>query len=965
MAPLELRVLGPVEINAGTGPLVLPRRLERALAVRLALARGAPVLDDVLARDLWGDSELARPAERLRVLASRLRAGLGDLAPTLTRTHGGYALRASAVDLLAAETAATTMHAALRSGDRSAARAAAADGVARWRGPALADLRAVPFARAEGERLDAMYLDLLVERLAADLDDGRAAEANGDLERLIRAHPLHERLHRLHALALYQLGRQADALDGLARLRATLADELGVDPDPETAQLELRLLRQDDELAPAPPGPVRPDVRLPTASTTLFGRDGELAVLIEQLRVPSLLTLTGPPGSGKTRLALEIARLTEPTGRRVVWVDLAPLSEPDLVVPAVVAAAAVTPGSDEAIGRLAAALHDALLVIDNAEHLIEAVAALVASIRRAAPRLSVLVTSQRALRITAEEVHLVGPLTAMGAATLFCEHSRAAHDGQVDAICSAVDRLPLGVELAAGLTRTLTVTQIAARIDDRLRLLVGGSRNAGQRHTSLRAALDWSYRLLDPAVATAFRRLAVFAGGCTLEAAEHVLADAELPGAGVTAALADLCDRCLVAVDNRGSVPRFGLLESVREYALELLSATTDDSAVRARHLDWCAHHVAAHNVQGEDEAGELAAVFEEWPNLVSALDNAAGTERAADGLRLAIALDDAWMFRGLHGQAPSHYAALIDADGTTAAERAQALSNYAFSSALLGDTDLAADLLDRANDEAERAGEPELQMRILYHRGIALIEGGRPVAAAEPLLASEAIARDLGRDRSVAAIRDVRATAMMYAGDAPGAVALHRDSNQMDRAADHTHGLVRGLVNESASRLAAGDRDGALACAEEGAAYAEELQDLVAQATLREVRGNVAAARGDLPAAIEHFRVALSWLASDEINAKLCRLDLADALLRAGEPVAARAEVERAIAAMRDRGLTWLLAQPTIASLAALDGDLELAADTVRSAEAEYAARGFAWPLAVERLDRARADVAARRAAS
>jgi predicted ATPase/DNA-binding SARP family transcriptional activator len=964
MARLEIHVLGPVEISTGAGPVVLPRRLERALAVRLALAGGAPVLDDVLARDLWGDAELTRPAERLRVLASRLRAGLGDAAPTLTRTHGGYALLAAAVDLLAAEEAVARMHAALRSGERGAARSAAAEGIAQWRGPAFADLRAVPYARAEGERLDALYLDVLVERLSADIEDGRAAEATGDLERLVRVHPLHERLHRLHALALYHLGRQADALDGLARLRVTLADELGVDPDPETAQLELRLLRQDDALVPAHRRHGRPDVRLPTPATTLFGRDGELAVLIEQLRHPALVTLTGPPGSGKTRLALEVARLTEAQGRRVTWVDLAPLSEPDLVTSAVVAAAAVPSGSDDVVSRLASALDDALLVIDNAEHLIEPVAALLAAVRRVAPRLSVLVTSQRALRISAEEVHHVGPLTPTGAATLFCEHSHAPRDEQVDAICSAVDRLPLGVELAAGLTRTLTVRQIAGRIDDRLRLLVGGSRNAGQRHTSLRAALDWSYRLLDPAVATAFRRLAVFAGGCTLEAAEHVLVDAELPVAGVTAALTELCDRCLVAVDSRGSVPRFGLLESVREYALELLSDTADDPAVRARHLDWCAQHVAAHNVQGDDEAAELAAVFEEWPNLVSALENAVGNERAADGLRLAIALDDAWMFRGLHDQAPRHYAALIDAEGTTAGERAQALSNYAFSSALLGDTDLAAALLDRANDEAERAGEPELQMRILYHRGIALIEGGRPVQALEPLVASEAIARELGRDRSVAAIRDVRATAMMYAGDAQAAVQLHHDSNEMDRAADHTHGLVRGLVNESGSRVAAGDHDGALACAEEGTAYAEEMEDLVAQATLREVRGNVAAARGDLPSAIEHFRTALNWLASDEINSKLCRLDLADALLRAGKRVEARAEAERALAAMRDRGLTWLLAQPTIASLAALDGEVGLASDTLSAAEAQYAARGFGWPLAVERLDRARADLAARMSA-
>jgi predicted ATPase/DNA-binding SARP family transcriptional activator len=953
---LEIRVLGPVEISSPSRSVVLSRRLERALTVRLALARGVPVLDDVLVRELWGDAELARPAERLRVLASRLRASLGDLAPALRRTDGGYALAAAPVDLVAMEAARTELHAALRTGDHEAVRRAALDALGAWRGPALADLRAVPFAQAEGERLDGVRLDLQVERLAAHVETWRSAEAAGELEELAHRHPLHERVHRLLALAWYRLGRQADALDLLARLRRRLAEELGVDPAPDTAQLELALLRQDSELDVPQPAHRLPELRLHTPITTFLGRDGELAALLEILRSPGLVTLTGTPGSGKTRLALEVARGAQDQDRDVAWVDLASLSEPDSIAAAVAAAVAVDTGPGDPVVRLAGALTDGLLVIDNAEHLVEAVAALVASVLRAATGLSVLVTSQRALLISGEEVHHVQPLSAAAAAALFSERSGARRDALVDTICAAVDCLPLAVELAAGLTRTLTVAQLAGRIDDRLHLLVGGSRDAGQRHTSLRAALDWSYRLLDPPLATVLRRMAVFAGGCSLEAAEHVIAADDLRTTEVAAALTELCDRCLVTVAERHGERRFRLLESVRDYALDLLAGSPEEMSVRARHLDWCARHVAAHDVQGADEAGELQTVLNEWPNLLSALDNAAGTARAADGLRLAIALDNAWILRGLHDQARRHYAALVDADGVSDAQRAQALSNYGFVSAQVGEPSVAAALLDRASRLAEAAGEPELRMRVLYHRGIAFVMAGKPLDAFEPLQNGERIATDLGRDRAVSAFQDVTATAYLYSGDAAAAARLHEEANARDRAAGRTHGLARGLLNEATALLSAGDLGSACRCAAEGAEYAERLGDTVAVPGLRAVYGHVAIAEGHVGAAIEYFRAALDQLSGDEINAQLFRLDLADALLRAGDTAEARGNLERALAASRERGIQWLLAQPTLAAVAVAEREPGAAASILDEAQREYDARGFRWPLALARLRRARA---------
>ncbi|MFN2518600.1 MAG: BTAD domain-containing putative transcriptional regulator, partial [Jatrophihabitantaceae bacterium] len=769
---------------------------------------------------------------------------------------------------------------------------------------------------------------------------------------------LHERLHGLLALALYRSGRQADALDRLARLRRMLSDELGVDPTPETAELELRLLRQEVDLVP-PPVRAVPELRLPTPSSTLLGRDGEVAALLEQLRAPGVVTLTGSPGSGKTRLALEIARRLQAEHRRVAWADLAPLSEPDAVGPALATAAAVDAGPDDPVARLAGELDGALLVVDNAEHLIEPIAALVASVLRIASRLAVLVTSQRPLLISGEEIHHVGPLLPAAAAALFCERSGLPRDAQVDAICAAVDCLPLGVELAAGLTRTLSVDQLARRIDDRLRLLVGGSRDAGGRHTSLRAALDWSYRLLDATSSAVLARLAVFAGGCTLEAAEFVIAGDGIAPRDIAAALAELADRCLVVVSERAGSRRFGLLESVRDYALQRLIGSSEETGVRERHLAWCVRHVAEHDVYGEDEAAAVAAVFEEWPNLLSALENAPGTPRASDGLRLAIALDDAWMFRGLHDQARRHYAVLVDADGATDGERAKGLSNYAFASTLVGATKLAAELLDRASRFAEAAGEPELRMRVLYHRGIVALQGGWPRQAFEPLRQGEQIAAGLGRDRSVSAFQDVVASAHLHAGDAQTAARMHHAANEIDRKCEHLHGLVRGLVNEATALLALGDLTEAARCAIEGSEYATDLGDLVASATLRAVHGHVALARGEISDAVEHFRLAIAPLAPDEIDAQMCRLDLADALLHAGDHVEAREIVDTALAATRDRGVVWLVVQPTLAATLVVAGEDERAAEIVQATAQEYAERGFALPSAVGRLDYARALLA------
>ena len=333
---LLVRVLGPVEIGAGDDPLPVRRLLERGLVVRLALARGVVVSDQRLAADLWDDGSDGSDGSdaliaRLRVVVSRLRRTLGPAGGAVVRSAGGYRIAADVVDLRAAGGAADRVRTALRASDHDAVRRATVEALGAWRGSALSDLRALPFARSEGERLDAWRSELTTQRLAAEVALGAGGELVGELTELAARDPLHEPVRGMLAVALYRAGRQADALAEVAALRRALADELGVDPTADTVALELRLLRQDPDLrpptpAPAPPPPDTPsttDIR-PALARGLVGRRTELVALAHHLDDalagrPAVVLVEGGPGSGRTRLLEALAHLGEQHGTTVCW----------------------------------------------------------------------------------------------------------------------------------------------------------------------------------------------------------------------------------------------------------------------------------------------------------------------------------------------------------------------------------------------------------------------------------------------------------------------------------------------------------------------------------------------------------------------------------------------------------------------------------------------------------------------
>ena len=400
------------------------------------------------------------------------------------------------------------------------------------RGEPLAEFAYAGFADTERAQLDELTLVAIETRAAADLVLGRHGELAGELEARCRQHPLRERLWELLILALYRAGRQADALRAYTEVRDRLAGELGIDPGPALRELQARILAQDPSLAAASPAPVR--AAAPAAAGNLrerlssfIGRDAELEQVLGSVRASRLVTLTGPGGTGKTRLAVEAAAALRAEYHDGAWlVELASVAAPDGVGPAVagalgaVAAALGSPQSPGSAVQLIVrhlAGRSLVVVLDNCEHVIAEAAALADTLAGAVPGLRLIATSREALGIPGEVLVPVGGLAIPAAVELFADRARAVQPGfladgpagdVIEDICRRLDGLPLAVELAAARLRALPLATLAERLDDRFRLLTGGARTALPRQQTLRAVVDWSYDLLFEDERRLFARLA-------------------------------------------------------------------------------------------------------------------------------------------------------------------------------------------------------------------------------------------------------------------------------------------------------------------------------------------------------------------------------------------------------------------------------------------------------------------------
>jgi DNA-binding SARP family transcriptional activator len=540
---LELGLLGPVRaVRAGRElPLGGPR--QRAVLALLVVEAGQVVPAGRLIEELWRGGPPPGAATTLRSYVSRLRALLAPDA-TLKASGGGYVLTLGPgrLDAEEFERLAGVGRAALAAGEAAAAANRFAEALGLWRGRALADVGEVEPLALEASRLEELRLGVLEDRIEADLALGLHAEVVSQLEQLVAEHPLRERLWRLLVVALYRSERQADALAACRRAREMLAEELGLDPGEELQRLEQQVLRQ--EVPAVPPAARRGN--LPAPLTSLLGREPDLAAVDGLLGETRLVTLTGPGGSGKTRLAIEAAAQAADRFRDGVWLaGLAGIASAELVMPRVMEALEVRqqgdlPVIDALIYRLRSA--ELLLVLDNCEHLLDACAALTGTLLAGAPRLRVLATSREPLGIPGEVAYLVPPLevppesagaqalSRVPAVQLFVDRASdvraaAAADPPVETIariCRNLNGLPLAIELAAARSATLSAAEIEARLADKFQFLRHRRPAADPRHQTLKAAIDWSYELLTRDERRVFAELSVFAGGFGLTQAAEV-----------------------------------------------------------------------------------------------------------------------------------------------------------------------------------------------------------------------------------------------------------------------------------------------------------------------------------------------------------------------------------------------------------------------------------------------------------
>ncbi|WP_232668395.1 BTAD domain-containing putative transcriptional regulator [Pseudonocardia sp. TRM90224] len=789
---MRFGVLGPLAVWADDGrPVPVPESKVRALLVDLLLHEGRPVPVDRIVEDLWGAHPPGSPGNTVQTKVSQLRKALDAGQPgarsLVVWQPSGYALRVEpgAIDVQRFRELTAR---ALATADARGRAALLADALALWRGPALADVAGEPFAAAQAARLGEELLAATEAAAAARLELGEHALLVGELAELIAQHPARESLRALQMRALYRAGRQQEALEAFTGLRGALAAELGIEPGPELVALQGAILRQD----PLLDAPGHPRGTLPAPVTQLVGREAAQAGVTAALERSRLVTLVGPGGVGKTSLALEVARgapdahLVELAGvERHLCTE-----EPDVYVADVVAAALdIRQGEIRQEGalpdRIAEVLRPstALLVLDNCEQVVGAVATLVARLLRSAPGLRILATSQEPLGVAGEVVLAVPPLDlpgsdglpsvrASGAAALFVERATAAAPGfvldertapAVAAICRRLDGIPLAIELAATRVRALGVHALLRRLDDRFGVLASGRRDAPARHRTLQDMIDWSWQLCTAAEQVVLRRLAVHADGCGLDAAEEVCAGDGVAGSEVLGLLARLVDRSLVVVSEHADVPRYRLLQSVAEFGLRKAGEAGELDALRLQHARFHTG-LAAHaddRLRGPDQREWLDRMELEAANMRGALDTAVRAGDADLALRLVAALCWFWFLRGRLGEAQRAAQAALAVPGGDPAVRAQVTAWHDGFAVLAGG---AVDTLKPAHDAPLEVSGPAARAR--WFLGYVLTTIGDMAAGQACTLAAQAAFEELDDRWGLGAAACDRTSQLMSHGE-------------------------------------------------------------------------------------------------------------------------------------------------------------------------------------------------------
>ena len=669
---MQIGILGSFEVRTDDGVLAdLPGARLRGLLIALALEPGHVVPKATLVDWIWGEHPPSGAANALQRLVSRLRKALPE--GLVEGQADGYRLGVDpdAVDAVRFER--LVGQARHDDGPRRVRRLREA--LALWRGLAMQDVGLQDSAAldAAATRLEVLRLAATEDRFDAEITLGHGADLVAELTDLVAAHPVRERLVAALMRALVATGRDTEALLVYQRMREALAEALGVDPSPELSGLHLALLR--GELAP------REDIRKTNVRaelTSFVGKDTDVDAVRELISDHRLTTLIGPGGSGKTRLATETARTLLGDLPDGAWlVELASIDASGDLAQSTLAALGLRdallggPPNAEPMDRLIAAIREreTLVILDNCEHLIESAASFAHRVLGECHRLRILATSREPLGITGEALWQVEPLAlpegdaSLGeiesspAVQLLRDRAGAVRkDFATDArtlsdmarVCRALDGMPLAIELAAARLRTMSLDQLARRLDDRFRLLTGGSRTALPRHRTLRALVDWSWELLTDAEQTVLRRLAVFSGGASLDAAEQVCAGDSVERWEVLELLTALTDKSLLLTE-ADNAPRYRMLDTIKEYALDRLAESGESDLTRRAHLGYFTGlaEAAEPHLRRAEQLEWLATLEVEHDNIAVALRGALAAREADGAMRLAAAAGWYWWLGG------------------------------------------------------------------------------------------------------------------------------------------------------------------------------------------------------------------------------------------------------------------------------------------------------------------------------
>jgi len=760
---VEYELLGPLRVLDGDGAEVLlsAPKVRGVLAV-LLVNRGQPVSVDRVVDAVWGDRPPRSAANLVQGYVRDLRRRLG--ARVVVTVGGSYRL-----DVQRGSVDADRFEDLARAGRYREA-------LAVWHGPALAEWGEQPWARAIAVRLEEERLAALEFRLAHDLDAGLASAVIGELGALVEEHPLRERLRVLLVKALYADGRQVEALEAYAQARGYLVDEVGIEPGPELRAVLAAVLAQDPTLIPAPH---RAAATPPVPVNPLIGREHELAALRHLLMAARLVTLAGPGGVGKTRLAVAVAAATPSSSGTVWFVDLAPVAHRSDVATAVARAFQLADSSGHEIDHLCDYLsrHQGLLVLDTCERVVEGVAELVTALLARCPDLRILTTTREPLTAPGEHVIRLSGLDEAAGEELFMARARAVYpvaavdDDEVRDIVRKLDGLPLALELAAARTASLSLAQVAKGLDDPLELLAGDFRAGDPRHRTMRAVIAWSHDLLDRSDREASAALSVFVGPFDRDAARAVV--------GVEAPLAveHLLARSLLARDrDLAGQAQYRLLDPVRQFAQERASPTILKRA-RERHLE---HHVEL--AAGLDdrirtvEAITAAVVARTRADDLRAAASYAVAERPASAGRLVADLYWPWFLDGHLTELRSWTTSALSFETDTRV-RARLLRVLASSALAQGDTAVAVDAARHQLDSAQAVHDEELVALAHNLLGMAAwAQGNYPAAGVQHRAALEHAAKS-GRPWTLALVTALTGRSAHAAGDHGAGQALLHDA--------------------------------------------------------------------------------------------------------------------------------------------------------------------------------------------